>query len=308
MSEMVRETLHPTTNRQPRGEILRAIPVFLVQIPFVVGYSSGLSPIHPIVVMLPLVGLLNSKVEKRGPEGLGLTVVRPLCSLLLALLYAGLSFSGWLISLHLKGAQLRAPDLTPTSAWSILEPFVVGVFIIALWEEVINRGYIQTRLQTAWGFWGIVVTALLFAIMHIPSALLDYDHDLWKALLRFTQSGVAGFALGYVYWRARSVLTTIAIHGLNNFATGLFLFWTGVAAQEMLFDQPVVQLLWLSGQAGLTMLLARVFFDGRGEDSQDEHVVRDARRPSMDCHRRNTTTLLQTPTEGRSDYGADELL
>jgi membrane protease YdiL (CAAX protease family) len=266
MSEMVRETLHPTTDGRARGEILRAILVFLVQIPFVVGYSSGSSPIHPIVVLLPLVGLLNSKLEKRGAEGLGLIVVRPLRSLLLALLYAGLSFGGWLISLHLKGAQMRGPHLTAMPAWPILESFLVGVFIIALWEEVLNRGYIQTRLQAAWGFWGIVVTALLFAAMHVPSALLDYDHDWWKTLLRFMQSGVAGFALGYVYWRARSVLTTIAIHGLNNFATGIFLLLTGLTTQEMLFDQPAVQLPWLVGQAGLTMLLARALFHRRGQE------------------------------------------
>jgi membrane protease YdiL (CAAX protease family) len=266
MSEMVRETLHPATDGPARGEILRAILVFLVQIPFVVGYSSGSSPIHPIVVMLPLVGLLNSKLEERGPEGLGLIVVRPLRSLLLALLYAGLSFGGWLISLHLKGAQMRGPHLTAMPAWPILESFLVGVFIIALWEEVLNRGYIQTRLQAAWGFWGIVVTALLFAAVHVPSALLDYDHDWWKTLLRFMQSGVAGFALGYVYWRARSVLTTIAIHGLNNFATGIFLLLTGLTTQEMLFDQPAVQLPWLVGQAGLTMLLARALFHRRGQE------------------------------------------
>jgi hypothetical protein len=35
--------------------------------------------------------------------------------------------------------------------------------------------------------------------------------------------------------------------------------------QEMLFEQPAVQLLWLVGQAGLTMLLAQALFDERGE-------------------------------------------
>jgi len=101
--------------------------------------------------------------------------------------------------------------------------------------------------------------------MHIPSALLDYGNDSLKVLLRFTQTGVAGFALGYVYWRAGSVLTTIAVHGLSNFATGVFLLLTGVTTQEMLFSQPVVQLLWLVGQVGLVLLISRALFDGRGE-------------------------------------------
>ena len=220
MREMVQQRSRLAGNRHTQREIARAIVVFLVQIPLTVGYSSGSSPIHPIVAMLPLVGVLNSKVEQRGPEGLGLTVVRPLRSLILALMYAGLSFGGWLALLRFDARPILLLDHVPNRVWPILESLVVGVFIIALWEEVINRGYIQTRLQTAWGSWGIVVTAILFAIMHIPSVLLDHDHGWWKALLRFTQSGVSGLALGYVYWRARSVLTTISIHGLNNFATG----------------------------------------------------------------------------------------
>ncbi len=34
----------------------------------------------------------------------------------------------------------------------------------------------------------------------------------------------------------------------------------------MLFNQPAVQLLWLVGQAGLTVLLARAFFDKEGKE------------------------------------------
>ena len=58
----------------------------------------------------------------------------------------------------------------------------------------------------------------------------------------------------------------IAIHGLSNFATGIFLLLTGLTTQETLFDQPAVQLPWLVGQAGLTMLLARAFFHRRGQE------------------------------------------
>ena len=41
--------------------------------------------------------------------------------------------------------------------------------------------------------------------------------------------------------------TTIAVHSLNNFAAGLFLLVAGITAQEILFDQPAVQLSWLLG-------------------------------------------------------------
>ncbi|MGD8750345.1 MAG: CPBP family intramembrane metalloprotease [Anaerolineales bacterium] len=234
--------------------------VFFVQVPFVVWYAQGVVPIHPIVVMLPLVGLLNFKVEKRAQEGLGVRLVGPGRSLLLALIYAALSVTGWLMGLRLEGTTLGAPALTAEMTWTLVESFLVGVFIIALWEEVINRGYIQTRLQAAWGFWGVIVTSLLFAAVHVPSALLDYNNDVIKASLRFVQTGLVGFALGYVYWRSGSVFTTIAIHGLNNFVTGALAVLSGVSSKVLFFSQIPFQFLWLVGQVGLTLLLSHVMF------------------------------------------------
>ena len=151
--------------------------IFFVQIPFVYWYTKGVPAIHPIVIMLPLIGWLNFKVERKGLEGLGIRLVQPGHSLVLALFFSTLSATGWWISLRMNGLFVRIPLLTNESIWELVESFLIGVFIIALWEESVNRGYIQTRLQAAWGFWGVIVATLLFATMHIPSALLDYqDH------------------------------------------------------------------------------------------------------------------------------------
>jgi membrane protease YdiL (CAAX protease family) len=177
-----------------------------------------------------------------------------------ALFYAFLSVIGWQIALRLEGVTFEVTELTARMTWALVESLIVGVFIIALWEEVINRGYIQTRLQAAWGFWGVIVTSLLFAAMHVPSALLDYPNDLNKAFLRFVQTGVVGFALGYIYWRSRSVFTTIAVHGLNNFVTGALPVLSGVTSRELFFSQTLSQFLWLVGQVGSTLLLSYVLF------------------------------------------------
>jgi membrane protease YdiL (CAAX protease family) len=260
MKEVLPESICPSTSAKVKRGSSWAWFVFFVQTPFVVWYAQGVVPIHPIVFMLPLVGLLNFKVEKRGQIGLGVRLVGPGRSLLLALTYTSLSVTGWLIRLRLEGLTLKAPALTAEMIWTLVESLLVGVFIIALWEEVINRGYIQTRLQAAWGFWGVIVTSLLFAVMHVPSALLDYDNDVIKASLRFVQTGLVGFALGYVYWRSRSILTTIAIHGLNNFVTGALPVLSGVSYRELFFNQTPFQILWLVGQVGLTLLLSHVMF------------------------------------------------
>jgi membrane protease YdiL (CAAX protease family) len=255
----------------PRG-VSWAWFVFFSQIPFVFWFAKGGPALHPIVVMLPLVGILNFYVEKRDWEGLGLRLVNPGRSLLLALLYSGLSILGKTISLNLERVSLQVRAIATKHIWELVLSFLVGVFIIALWEEIVNRGYIQTRLQTAWGFWGVIVATLLFAAMHIPSALLGYGNDLSKVAVRFLEVGLAGFALGYIYWRSRSVLTTIAIHGLNNFAvTGVLPLLTGVSAQKITMNQSTFQLVWLTGQVVLISCLSNTIFRVRFSNGPPHH-------------------------------------
>jgi membrane protease YdiL (CAAX protease family) len=234
--------------------------VFFSQIPFVFWYSQGGPAVHPIVVMLPLVGIINFYVEKRDQVSLGLHQVQPGRSLIFALVYAGLSILGMVITLKLEGVPFKLPAISAENIWELVSSFLVGVFIIALWEEVVNRGFIQTRLQAAWGFWGVIITSLLFASMHIPSALLDSENDLMKVAIRFLETGLAGFAVGFVYWRTRSVLTTITIHGLNNFAiTEILPLLTGFSVQQFSFNQSGFQLVWLVGQVGMIVFCAQVF-------------------------------------------------
>jgi membrane protease YdiL (CAAX protease family) len=239
--------------------------VFFSQIPFVFWYAKGGFALHPIVVMLPLVGLLNFNVEKRGFDGVGLRIERLGRSLLLSLIFAGFSFAGRCIALKLEGLSLYPITSSDAIGPALLEAFLVDVFIIALWEEIVNRGYIQTRLQAVWGFWGVVITSLLFATLHIPSMLLDYENDFLRVAVRFFETGLAGFALGYVYWRSKSVLSTIAIHGLNNFViTGVFPLLSGLSAQHLVFNQIHFHILWLVGQVIVTTLVARTFFIKEG--------------------------------------------
>ena len=138
-----------------KQEVSWAWFVFFTQIPFVFWYAQGGPALHPIVIMLPLVGILNFYVEKRDREGLGLRLVQPGRSLMVALIYAGLSILGRIIALKMEGVSFQFQVITAKHVWELALSFLIGVFIIALWEEIVNRGFIQTRLQAAWGFWGV---------------------------------------------------------------------------------------------------------------------------------------------------------
>jgi membrane protease YdiL (CAAX protease family) len=246
-----------------RRDVLHSIIVYTVQIPVVIGSVVGLLPVHPIVIMLPLVGFLNGRVERRGPEGLGLTIVQPGRSLLLALAFGLSGLLGRLIVLRLDGVPLYPPPLSAALIRSLARALVVDVFIIALWEEVVNRGYIQTRLQDGWGLGGVVVTTLLFASLHMPSALYDYG-PAPTVLFRFAQTGLTGFMLGYLYWWTGSMLPPLAVHGLRNFTMlSLTHHLSGVSAVHILASQVPFQLLWLVGEVGLMIFVCRLVFGKR---------------------------------------------
>lgn len=252
-----------STMRDARAQLTRAWVVYLIQIPILVAYELGVVPLHPIAIVLPLVGFLNSRVDRRGADGLGLRLVPQRgWSLLLIAVFAALGLGGKLAALRLDGVPLRALTFTAGTMRSLAVDLVVDVFIIALWEEIVSRGYIQTRLQNAWGFRGVLVATLLFASLHLPSALHD-DGSTAATLSRFGQVLLGGFLLGYAYWLTRSVWVTIALHGLRNFlALSLMVHLSGVTGAEVQATQIGFQLLWLVGEVGLMVLMGRVLFQG----------------------------------------------
>jgi len=256
-----------------KREILCAFIVYLVEVVIVTGCVVGWIPVHPIVLMLPLVGLINFKVERKGGEGLGWIVRRPTRSLLLALAFGGLSLGEHILRLRLEGVSLHPPSLNVEAMGPLAKDLVVDVLIIALWEEIVSRGYIQTRLQEAWGLWGVIVATWLFATLHLPSALAEGIST--EAAFRFLQTGLSGFVLGYLYWKTGSVLPTILLHGLQNFAGSLTARLSGTPFTYVIAIQMPFQLLWLAGEAGLMVLACRALLDKKGPvDTRRRTVTR----------------------------------
>ena len=250
---------------QMKRQVLYAFWVYLVEVAAVVGYVVGWIPLHPIALMLPLVGLINFKVEGKGREGLGLVVRKPIRSLLLTLAFSALFFAEHIIRLRLEGVSLQ-----PIS-FSVARDLLVDVFIIALWEEIVSRGYIQTRLRQAWGLWGVVVATLLFAFLHLPSALADYA--LPEVAFRFLQTGLSGFVLSYLYWKTGSVLPVILLHGLCNFAGSLAAHLSGLSYAQVIAVQMPFQLLWLAGEVGLMVVVCRLLSLGNDLIGQKAKTV-----------------------------------
>jgi membrane protease YdiL (CAAX protease family) len=95
-----------------------------------------------------------------------------------------------------------------------LSPFALAAANLALGilpgigEELLFRGYIQTRLCARWGVrWGIACTALMFGMIH-----LDF--------VQGTYAVIVGLILGYLTERYGSILPAMIIHAIHNTTAG----------------------------------------------------------------------------------------
>ncbi len=95
----------------------------------------------------------------------------------------------------------------------VIALLIIGV-LPGIAEELLFRGYIQTRLSQRWGrWWGVIVAAVLFGIMH-----LDPVHGTFACVI--------GMYLGYLTEHAGSIRPAMVCHAINN-STGVLLGYTG---------------------------------------------------------------------------------
>jgi len=133
------------------------------------------------------------------------------------------------------GALLTLGVLPESPSLAGLTDIVAGLSGWALWamvlvigiapgiaEELLFRGYIQTRFSQRWGvYWGVLWTAVLFGGMH-----LDFIHGLFAFAL--------GVYLGYLTEWTGSIVPAMVCHAANNTYQTLATAWgfdvTGAAA------------------------------------------------------------------------------
>lgn len=90
---------------------------------------------------------------------------------------------------------------------------VIGFFIQTGFEELFFRGLVMQAAYrvVAWGPLAIIVQALFFASLH-ASNLQGYGSG-WLTVAPYV---VAGFYLGWVAWRTRSLMMPMGLHFANN--------------------------------------------------------------------------------------------
>jgi membrane protease YdiL (CAAX protease family) len=140
--------------------------------------------------------------------------------------------------------QLRMmTDMMETHAKTFLPGLLLLIAVVpGLVEELLFRGYLQSRLLKSWP----PVGAICFSAFVFAAAHMDPVHVLGVLPL--------GFWLGVIAWRADSVWPAMLCHAANNLAAVLGVMYGDPHTMEITFDPLTVTTLAVSGPAFLLAL------------------------------------------------------
>jgi membrane protease YdiL (CAAX protease family) len=147
-------------------------------------------------------------------------------------------------------------------------PLAVMIGLVpGICEELLFRGYMQTRLTRSWGaLYGILATSIAFAAFH-----MDLVHSSSVLLI--------GIYLGWVAWASGSIFPAMLGHFVNNFLgvlAVLVLPSQGVSDDPITADEiPDSVAIWLSGV--VLMSLVGLIYTFQHARKQRRAIVGDER-------------------------------
>jgi hypothetical protein len=121
--------------------------------------------------------------------------------------------------------------------WGWLPVLLALTVLAPVVEEIGFRGWMQRRLERAWGaVAAIVLTAALFSLVHGEA-------------VGFLNRLVFGVAAGFIAFRSGSVWLAVLFHAVSNLLVGLLMILAPSADEAGLIR-------WIDANGGVPMLLA----------------------------------------------------
>ena len=124
--------------------------------------------------------------------------------------------------------MLRGRDLAPAGAVCIR--FLYFLFIIALPEEIIFRGYLMTRLEAAKGSWkqAVLLSGLLFVLIHIPYQYIVSGRGVVSYLLNgnlvtLLMTFIWHLVFCTLFKKTKSIYGVVLFHGIMDWINYIYL-------------------------------------------------------------------------------------
>ncbi len=164
------------------------------------------------VILLPvIIALIRSKQNLKsiaiaGTDFKKNLVLGALTSIILILFFAIL---GPFLGGHFAGFSVATGYL------------LLSYIILGFAEEIIFRGYIQTRLVANSGaLAGVGVTTFLYAIYNFPSGYFCYSGNIQLTAIYALWRVSTGLVYGYTFYRTQNIFSSTIVH--------IFLVWGGL--------------------------------------------------------------------------------
>lgn len=169
--------------------------------------------INLLFVILVLVLL---KIRKQGIESIGLKEGNVKLSLILGgVLSVILFFCNCLSNVLFEQQSFIA--------FADILIYLIYYFTVGLSEEVLFRGYLETRLHsfTKSVFLDVLVTGILFVLMHFPFRMIAYHMSFWSILSNvgyMTDLFITHLILSFIRIRSDSLYGAILPHWVSDLA------------------------------------------------------------------------------------------
>ena len=213
------------------------------------GYSITTTPVgialwsYPFAIAVVAATMVMARLEHRSPWRYGLALRRAG-----GLFAAGLGW-GFLALSVLVGLLALTGHLTisgagnpPLVALRYAAEWAVAFLGVGLFEETLSRGYLQTRLSRAVGFWpAAVLLSILFGAGHYS------NHG--ETAIGLIGAGTVGLVFCYSLYRSGSLWWAIGFHAAWDWAQSYFYGThdSGIASTGALLTSDPVGATWLSG-------------------------------------------------------------
>lgn len=114
-------------------------------------------------------------------------------------------------------------EIKKSAILSLIVVIVIDMFImnamVAFVEEVIYRGYLQTRLTCWLGIVkGWLLTSVIFVLIHVPKYLIWQEANFDKLLISCLIIAVSGLLFGYMRIKTKNIISCSIFHTILNWA------------------------------------------------------------------------------------------
>lgn len=242
-----------------------------------VAYTIGMGLPAPIVALIAgrrINPFSRIKIREQRKLGFHFVILALLAGLSICILA---NFAASYILYFLENIGLKRPampDYMEKNYVSLIINIVVFALLPAIFEEMVYRGYILRTLRPYGDFFAVLVSSILFALMH-------------GNILQIPFAFLVGLACGYLAVKTGHIWIAVILHFLNNFMSTLLSY----AGLYLTTEQNQKMILIVFSLIGMIGLVAIVILYAMG----DPIIRRQQSHPQQMASSRLAGSLLLAP-------------